>query len=215
MTGTEVIALAGVIGTPVVALAGYAFNRQLALDTRKHELEVRRRERAYEARHEAYQHVLEWALVLMQQVELTDPILTFEGMPAPPDSPPAEVFNRMVVELAAFGSPEVRTAAEAFREAVRSFFLSNSIANMIRDQGGGAHRWPKRSRRETRRARKRTMATTDSQRRSTRTSRTSSGHGLAALTPDEPAPLLTYPHAEIVTVILSDEDGEICRRRKS
>jgi hypothetical protein len=96
---------------------------------------VRRRERAYEARREAYRNILKWALVLIQQVELTDPILTYSGMPAAPESPPAEVFNRMVVELAAFGSDEVQAAVEAFRDAARSFFLRNSVANMIRDQG--------------------------------------------------------------------------------
>jgi hypothetical protein len=137
VSATGVVAIIGVIATPVVAIAGYVFNRQLARDTHTHELEARRRERACDARRDAYLHVLEWALILIQQVELTDPIITYAGMPAAPESPPAEVFNRMVVELAAFGSAEVRAAVDEFRNAVRSFGTRNNVAMMLRDQGAG------------------------------------------------------------------------------
>ena len=72
------------ISTPVVAIAGFVFSylsasrdrraaRDLAGDSYAHEIDVRRRERAYDDRKETYGNVLKWALVTIQQVQLTDP----------------------------------------------------------------------------------------------------------------------------------------------
>ena len=105
---------------------------------------MRRSERAYEARQEAYRHVLEWALVVIMRVELTDPIVTFAGMPEPPDAPPDEVYARLLVDVGAFGSHEVDAALDAFREAVSSFYLraeevrtQRESAQMRQQAGGG------------------------------------------------------------------------------
>ena len=76
MTATGVVAIVGAVSTPVVALAAFVYNhvrgkedradaRALATDAQQHDLEVRRRERAYEARKEAYTNVLQWALVMV------------------------------------------------------------------------------------------------------------------------------------------------------
>jgi hypothetical protein len=82
------------VSTPVVAIASFVFSylsssrdrratRDLARDSRAHEIDVRRRERAYEARKKAYRTALEWALV-SKQVVLTDPIMTFSVRLMPP-----------------------------------------------------------------------------------------------------------------------------------
>jgi len=147
MSTTTILA----ISTPVVAIAGYVFvyrsasrdrvaARELARDSRDHEIDARRRERAYEARKEAYRIVLQWALRTMQQVQLTNPILTFAGTPAPPENVAPEVFDSMNVELAAFGSPEVRQEVEEFRDAVDSFFARNAtVVTMQQQSGPGQH----------------------------------------------------------------------------
>jgi hypothetical protein len=145
MDATTFVAVVGAIGTPVVALAGYLFNdrrasrdreatMELTRASHEHEMDVRRRERAYEARKEAYRIVLQWAIVNMQQVQLTDPILTYAGMPDPPENVPQELFDTMNVEVAAFGSQEVKQAIDEFRDAVDAFFVRNGIARRIQDQ---------------------------------------------------------------------------------
>ena len=53
-------------------------------------------------------------------MQLTDPILTYRGMPGPPDNPPPDVFDRMIVEIAAFGTETVEEALNAFRDRVET-----------------------------------------------------------------------------------------------
>ena len=99
-------------------------------------MDVWRRERAYEDRKEAYRTVLKWALVTIQQVQLTNPLLTFAGTPDPPENVPPEVFDKMNIEVAAFGSPEVKQTLEEFREAADQFFFRSATLRTMQQQAG-------------------------------------------------------------------------------
>jgi hypothetical protein len=134
MSATGTVAIIGAIATPTVAAMGFTYNgwrskiehraaRQLALDSQQHGLDVRRRDRAYDARRDAYRLALQWALNLLQQVQLTDPVVTIAGQPGPPGSLSTEHFNEMRIEVSAVGSKDVDASLERFRNAVRSFFL--------------------------------------------------------------------------------------------
>jgi hypothetical protein len=141
-------ALLGTLATVVVAIAGYVFNwktsagdreaaRQLAQDAHEHGMVARRSDRAYTERREAYRLLLAWALIRMQQLELTEPVVTWTGMPEPPAGPSAEMYREIRVALAAFGSPAVDTAFADFLQAYHDFSVAVGTLRAIRDQAGG------------------------------------------------------------------------------
>jgi hypothetical protein len=147
MTPTEIVGLAGVISTTGVAFAGYAFNaarskgdreaaRRLAADSHGHQLALRRSDRAYEDRKATYRLLLEWALVLIQQVEMLEPIAVSEGQPAPPKSPTEEDFRRMHVEVTAFASIEVQESFDEFRKSAQSFLRHVGVRQQLFAQLG-------------------------------------------------------------------------------
>jgi len=146
VTATATVAIVGAISTPVVAIAGYVFHevsarrdRSAALDLARenntHELQVRRRERIYDDLKSTYRAALEWALLIVQGVQLTDPIITMTNTPAPPEEPPDEVWNAMRINVSVFGSPEVEKALDDFRAAARSFFINAGVVDMLQRQG--------------------------------------------------------------------------------
>jgi len=149
MSATAVVAIVGAISTPVVAIAGYFFNhvtsrsdreaaRQLAKDAHDHELEVRRRERAYEDRKSAYRAALTWALVAVQRVELTEPVLSYEGMPEAPEAPGDDEWRDLHVEIHAFGSEQVDQAFQSLLDKLKAFYGYVMSLRLIRAQGGRA-----------------------------------------------------------------------------
>lgn len=150
-----------VLVTGGVAVAGYLFNffsssrdrteaRALAKDAQEHDLmtrdnaqahdlELRRRERAYKSRKAAYESALQWALLSVQQVQLTDPLLRYEGMPDPPENRPG-LFDQMIVELSVFAPQQVEDALDAFRESITTFEGRQMVVNGLREQPGAGDR---------------------------------------------------------------------------
>jgi hypothetical protein len=74
--------------------------------------------------------------VTMQQVQLTDRMLTFVGDPDPPPNLSQEHFDTLHIGVAAFGSSEVKQGIEDFREAADKFFLQAGITRTMQQQGG-------------------------------------------------------------------------------
>ena len=154
MNATAIVAVIGAVSTPLVAAAGFWFNdrranhdrtaaRQLAEDSQQHELalrreeqghelDVRRRERAYEDRRASYRNALEWALVRVQQVELTDPIVRFTGMPTRPTICLRESSTGCRSKVAAFGSNEVLSGT--FQDTVQEFQGRQMVVSTLRNQ---------------------------------------------------------------------------------
>jgi hypothetical protein len=150
VNSTEVVAIIGASSTVGVAVAGYGFNylaagrlarqaqqheRQLADAAHAHERQLRQGERAYDDRKTTYRQVLAWALVTVQQVVLTEPLITFGDMPEPPEDVSAEDWRAMLVEVGLFGSPTVSDAMEAFRDKVHEFRGHVMTYRTLRDQG--------------------------------------------------------------------------------
>ena len=146
MTTAETIALIGSISTPSVAFAGYVFNAwragqdrqetaRMAEQAQEHERRVTQGGRAYVDRGNAYRAVLTWALRTVQQVELTMPLMTFEGTPEPPESLPNDQWDAMMVEVRLFGSREVSEAMTDFRNKVSDFSGHVMVQRTYRQQG--------------------------------------------------------------------------------
>jgi hypothetical protein len=148
MDTTGVVAILGVVGTPVVAIAGYIFNerrgrddraaaRELSEGTRTHELQLRRNERAYDARRDTYVDLVRHCIVNVQVVQATEPIITFKGDQGPPELPPGDEWRDLQARVSAFGSHEVGEAADAFYDAVRKFFSAAGAYRFMRERAPG------------------------------------------------------------------------------
>lgn len=149
MSTTEVVAIIGAGSTLGVAVAGYAFNyftagrlardahqheRELADAAQAHERQLRQGERAYGDHKTAYRQLLKWMLVSMRQVELTEPLLRVSGMPEPPPNIPEDEHQAMLIEVSAFGSPEVSDALTEYSDKVRSFHLDVDLWRTLQEQ---------------------------------------------------------------------------------
>jgi hypothetical protein len=143
MNTTELVAVIGAISTPAVAIAGYVFNerrvredrkstrdlsveshrheRELAEAARAHERQLRVGERLYDDKKETYRVVLTWALRAIQQVEEMASSIRDGDVPAEAEAAPDVVFNHMMVQVNAFGSPEVAEALESFFATFKRF----------------------------------------------------------------------------------------------
>jgi hypothetical protein len=151
VTTTEFVAVAGAIGTPVVALAGYAFNwvtsrgdrehsLKLAQGSQTHEERLRRAERNYDDRKSAYLGTIGFAVNAMRRVELTLPLMTYSGMQAPPEPLGDEETSKLSTAIVAFGTPEVDQLLNDFSRTVNDFFWNVGTVTTIRDQAGrGTH----------------------------------------------------------------------------
>jgi hypothetical protein len=95
--------------------------RILAEAQREHEERLRRGERQYEDKKETYLDLLRASIVTAQIVHLTEPLLTWEGMPAPPEQLSPEAWRDLLTRVDAFGSSAVVEAAEAFDQKAREF----------------------------------------------------------------------------------------------
>jgi hypothetical protein len=153
VSATEIVAIAGAISTPVVAIAGYVFSerrsrgdraaareladdahsqeRQLADAQRKHEAELRRRERLYTARRETYLGLLRQFLVEVQIVQRTEDLMHKRE---PPEMPPEYEWRDLRARVGAFGSPEVGEAVEMFDSKVRAFHEAVNVFGGTSDQ---------------------------------------------------------------------------------
>jgi hypothetical protein len=145
VTTAETVAIIGSISTPVVALAGFAFNAwragqdrqaaaRLAEQAQMHERQLTQGGRAYTDRGNAYRGVIGWALREIQQVELTMPIITFEGTPEPPASLPEDQWEAMMIEVRLFGSRAVFEAMNDFRDKVRGFAAHVMVQRTFREE---------------------------------------------------------------------------------
>jgi hypothetical protein len=107
--------------TRTLAADAHLHERELAQQAQAHERELRQSERAYDDRKIAYRTVLEWALIAVQQVQLTEPILRWEGMPAPPPPVSEDQWRKVQIESRLFGSTEVSAALTDFYAHVNDF----------------------------------------------------------------------------------------------
>jgi hypothetical protein len=141
VTATASIAVIGAIATPTVAIAGYIFNhmnskdervaaRELASDAHAHDLEVRRRERAYEDRRAAYRLAIEWALVVCERVRRVDALRGTQDEEPKPDISDEDA-KQLQVELFAFGTDEVQAEFAVMHEAAQNFLVKASIVEAI------------------------------------------------------------------------------------
>jgi hypothetical protein len=126
LKATDIIALVGVSSTLLVAIAGYIFNERRSRQDRSHEAQLQRSARLYESRRDAYFTLLRVFLVLVERVQRTEPIMTWEGMPQPPEAPPDEELRHLQARVGTFGSPKVSEAAEEFLSEQRSFYEAAS-----------------------------------------------------------------------------------------
>jgi hypothetical protein len=149
VNATDTVAVIGVIGTAVVGIAGYVFNerrsrddratqRELAEGQRAHETQLRRSERAYEARRDTYVDLLRNCVVNLQHVQATEPLMTFKGDPGPPELPPEEEWRDLQARVSAFGSRDVAEAADAFYDARGQFYRAVGTFRIMRDRATGA-----------------------------------------------------------------------------
>jgi hypothetical protein len=74
MTPTEVVAITGATSTVLVAISGFAFNWFTGERARRHEAAVRRADRAYDDRKEAYRAILRLTGAIYEVVLLTEPL---------------------------------------------------------------------------------------------------------------------------------------------
>jgi hypothetical protein len=158
MGATEIVAIVGAVSTPAVAFAGYWFNerrsrddraatqqitedshrheRQLAEGQREHEAQLRRSERAYNDRRDTYVELLNHAMILVERVDLTEPIITYENMPKPPENPSPDKWRDLQARVTAYGSQEVGEAADEFYAKARAFFVAADVYRMVKNQPG-------------------------------------------------------------------------------
>jgi hypothetical protein len=71
----------------------------------------------------------------MQQVALTEPLITFGDTPEPPEDVSPEEWRAMLVKVGLFGSPTVSDAMEAFRDKVHGFRGHVMTYRTLRQQG--------------------------------------------------------------------------------
>lgn len=147
MDTTAIVAVIGVVATPTVAIAGYVFNAwthrqdrdagtELAREAHEHERRLALANRAYDDRKAAYMTALRYALTTVKRAALTEPMLVFEGQPEAPEPVDSETWDRMHVEVGAFGSPEVGDALMALLIASRDFGLAVGTYRAVREQSG-------------------------------------------------------------------------------
>jgi hypothetical protein len=145
VNATAAIAIIGAITTPSVAVAGYVFayrsrsrdreiEATLAHDAHDHERKLAWASRAYDDKKSAYLTAMGYALVTIQRVALTEPLLTFAGQPEPPDPVDPDTWTRMHVEVGTFGSEEVDEALTVLLEATRDFNFAVGTFRTIKDQ---------------------------------------------------------------------------------
>jgi hypothetical protein len=158
MDATAVVAVTGAIATPLVAIAGYRFNarraeqdrvstrelakeahaheRELAEGQRTHEAQMRRSERYYEDRRETYLDLLRYCSVVEERIALTEPLMTYEGMPELPEPPSDEERRDLRARVTALGSDLVNELLEDLWGKVHRFNSAVTAYRLARDQEG-------------------------------------------------------------------------------
>jgi hypothetical protein len=148
---TDAVALAAAIGGPAVGIVTVVFAHYAGKESREqvgalakkqhgHERILAHDARLYESRSRVYEDLL--ADVHRDQLAMarTHPIIG--PMPPPPPMLSDEEYLRLTARVAAFGSPEVLTALEAFTAKVRGFFAEAHTYDAMNLQQGHADPMP-------------------------------------------------------------------------
>jgi hypothetical protein len=141
---SEWIALVGLavaaLGIIVGPLIGYRTAQAIQDRKAASDAELARRSRVQSNREATYVDVLEYAIRTAQGVERTEPIMSYEGAPGPPDPLPDTELRALEARVRAFGSSDVRGALKRFGEAAQAFHiaaadLTATRASALRGQG--------------------------------------------------------------------------------
>jgi hypothetical protein len=154
MDPVAVAAVAGAVPSAAVGITAiiageYRSGREraatlaLADAQHQHDRTMRRGERFFEKRGHVYESLLTMLYLAVERFALTEPMLTFEGQPEPPEPPSDDEWRTMQVRLAAYGSPEVADAFDRFVSKGHGFNAAVVTLRITRDQGGsvaGGHK---------------------------------------------------------------------------
>ena len=103
----------------------------------EHERELARGERLFERRASAYEEMVGVLHLWMERINLTMPIIRFEGDPEPPDPPGDDEWRGMQVRLRTFGSAAVADAFNYFIATVNEFYAQLTAMRDARAHGEG------------------------------------------------------------------------------
>jgi len=128
MSPSDGIALTSLVVAALATYLTYRTGREaredahaLARETREAQAEEARAARLHEARKTVYVEVLEYGYLTLDTVERTEPFMSWEGAPGPPEWPSDDELRRQSARTAAFGSPQVRNKLLELKDAVRQF----------------------------------------------------------------------------------------------
>jgi hypothetical protein len=114
-----------------------AHARQLAEGQHEHEVRMWRSQRHYEDCRETYLDLLRALLIVRERVALTEPIITWEGMPEPPEPPPDDEWRDLRARVIALAAESVNEATNDLGDKVRDFHSSVIGYRITRDDPGG------------------------------------------------------------------------------
>jgi hypothetical protein len=142
MTATEGLALAGIVLSAFLGYLSYRTARdgrddahKLAIETRAAAADDARRARLFERRKDVYEDMLEYSYRIEDTVARTEPEVSWEGMPGPPEWPAEDEARRQSARIAAWGSTELREKLKAQRKALQEFQGAVFIFRSNRDGG--------------------------------------------------------------------------------
>jgi hypothetical protein len=95
--------------------------RALARETREAQATEARSARIHESRKAVYVEILEYVFRTEDSVDRTEPLLTWDGMPVPPEWPSEDEIRRQNARTSAFGSAPLRDKLRELKTAVQEF----------------------------------------------------------------------------------------------
>ena len=94
---------------------------RVAIGQREHERQLAREARRQARLEKTYHRTLEHLFLLEEVVARTEPIISFEGEPGPPDFPSEAAMRRLNAEVAVFGSKEIREKLRELSKLMSGF----------------------------------------------------------------------------------------------
>jgi hypothetical protein len=128
VTATEGLAFAGIVVALVSTYLTYRTGKEarddahkLATENRTATAEEARAARLFDARKAVYVDVMDYVYRIEDFVSRTESVLTWEGMPGPPEFPPEDEQRRQSAQTAAFGSKAILDKLMEFKRAGQDF----------------------------------------------------------------------------------------------
>jgi hypothetical protein len=142
-TASDWIALAGLavaaMGIIVGPIIGYWTARAIQDRKAASDAEQARRSRVQANRETTYVDLLGYVIRTAQGVERTEPFISYDGAPGPPDPLPDEEVRALEARVRAFGSPDVLSALRRFNDGARDFHLAAASFKDTRDSALRGH----------------------------------------------------------------------------